>query len=143
MISKAKYEAMQAHRAKLMEEHGFLIDFVFPCEHEPDQDWDIHTHGLVKNFNHPEIQICLGLSQEVVMPILHSIVRRIKEGERFEHGHVDHEIAQDMPTYFIHVNNDKVRLIIPDANGNYREDEVTGIYKHQYHAHPEQFTPLH
>lgn len=140
MIDEATYEQIQAHRDFLMQEHGFLIDFVFPCEDSENQDWDIHTHGLVENFSHPEIQICIGLPQEIAMPIIHSIVSRIKAGEKFTHGQVDWEIAKDYPTYFIRVNENMVRLIVSDRSAQYLEEDVVGVYLQQYYAHPEQFT---
>jgi hypothetical protein len=140
-ITAAKIAEIKSISERMIEQHGFVVNFVFPVNE--DGDWNIHTHGLVDSCEHPELQICLGVPQQIAMTIIHDIVKRIKGGERFEHGQVNDELIHDFSIRFIEVNPKLIRLIMPDKDGKYLESELSGVYKNQYHANPEQFAIVH
>ena len=140
-ITMAKLAEAKADSERMIAEYGFVIHHVFATKE--DQDWNIHTHGLVESYDHPELQICLGLPQKTAASIFHDIVNRIKVGERFEHGQVDDELLVELSIRFVEVNPELIRLIMPDKDGKYLESEVSGVYKNQYHAYSEQFAIVH
>lgn len=97
---------------------------------------NIHTHGLAESFDHLDLQIVLPLSQETAGPILKTIVDRIKDGEHFSDGDIlESVIANGYCVKMVNAEeNDRpvLRIIFPDAKGNFDLELITGNYVLQY-----------
>lgn len=94
---------------------------------------NIHTHGLV-SYGHPEICIPLDVGQEVAMNLLNTLGYRITvHNETFEEGYNDDILADGYRAKFIKFNeDDKLYLILPDANNRLPEDDLCEIpYSYQ------------
>ena len=84
-----------------------------------------HTHGLNK-YNHPEFQLVLDMGMEEGMRILNTLGLRVKAGERFKAGDLVKGIYVDCDVRleeFNDVNKKVLRVIIPDKNNYFPEDE--------------------
>lgn len=82
----------------------------------PNHMADIHTHGLRKAYNHPEIQRTISLCPEAAHVILTDIVEHIKEGNRPElNKPLTGLPIGDYSHMFVQVKGaDLIRLILPD-----------------------------
>lgn len=94
-----------------------------------------HTHGLMENLNHKELQIVLPISEKVSYNIFHSIVKVIKSGKKLEDGEMLEEIIVNFPIKIVKTtdgNNEVFRIVFPDPNGLFPEDsECTFPYSIQ------------
>lgn len=116
-------------------EFGWIVHFVGDDSDSPTR-LNIHTHGLQENYNHPDLQIVLGIPQQVVQPILHQIVDRIKAGEKFGDGDVLEDIIADgLPIKLVSAtecNRSVLRLIFPDKSGCCDSWSMKDPYLRQY-----------
>lgn len=86
---------------------------------------DAHTHGL-SNYNHQEFQLVLDMGMEEAMRILNTLGLRVKAGERFKAGDYVKGIYDDCDVRldeFKHGDEMRLRVIIPDKNMYFPEDE--------------------
>lgn len=86
---------------------------------------DAHTHGLSR-YNHQELQLVLDMGKDEIMRILNTIGLRIKAGDRFKAGDFIKGIYEDCDVRldeFKHGNETRLRVIVPDKNNYFPEDE--------------------
>lgn len=112
--------------------HGFYIHAVMgtaytPRTKEDPELLDVHTHGLLEKYNHPELQIVfpLGvLSPEVLHQIIHNAVDLIKEGKKLEEGKTYENVIQNYQVGILNSGNHR-RIILPDDKGNLQSQKPT------------------
>lgn len=129
-MNREQFEQAMKKRYEIMKKYGYIIDATFGYDVELDHDFgkgiffNTHTHGLKKNFNHPELQIILPLSKEVVTGIINTVVQTfVVNGD----GLTDGQVIKDLfnPGYdllvVLHKQEDEdghsqefLRLLIPD-----------------------------
>lgn len=117
---------------------GFFTHFVAPrVGHPEDSPAQAHTHGLVESMNHPDLQIKFPLSGKTAQGVFHSVVDRIREGQRFEAGKdYDGILTNDYKVRMIEAIEDGrtvLRIILPPKSGALDQDKMEEeIYKAQY-----------
>lgn len=110
---------MEVWQEEQLKKYGFYIHFVFDEERTPNYT-NIHTHGIMENFNHPDLQICLPITDMWAKFILHTIVDKIKSGEYFKTD-VEYPdiLADNYKVKFIKAiecRREILRVILPDVN---------------------------
>jgi len=140
-IDPERLEKARRSRAEMLEKYGWIADCVFDTEtHKCDSGTgtDIHTHGLVENFNHPDLQIILPISYEISHAVLASAVKMIKEGKRFEAGKCYSGLLKDKfkvrLVKAIESDRSVLRIILPDQNGKLHYDTLETSFKVQYNG---------
>lgn len=113
-----------------------LIHYV-PSDSQTGGWANIHTHGVSKNYNHPDLQIVLNIPPEVATAILNGIVdcyidigMKLKDGEF--NPHLLHEsVVKTVLT--TESGREVFRIILPDPNGYFPEDlECAEGFNQQY-----------
>lgn len=128
-------KGMAAYRqweAKMMAEYGFIYhtledDTTSPTRH------NVHTHGLLKRFGHPDLQMIAQIPSEVACYYLETIVRRIKNAEQFKAG--DHVTLNGYACLFVNAiesGRPVLRIIVPDKDGNLERDKMDAVVAEQY-----------
>lgn len=95
-VCKEGVEAVLKKQQAHLEKFGFYMHIV-PRKEDvevltPDgimlvTQFDVHTHGLVENFQHPDLQVFApGLDPQVAANIIKGMVDDIKEGKKYEDG---------------------------------------------------------
>lgn len=96
---------------------------------------NIHTHGVFKNFNHFDLQICMSISPEIAHQILAGIVNMIKTGSIFEENKYYDDVLSNYKVKFIKSTEcDRIvlRMILPDKAGCLESADMDPFYKDQY-----------
>lgn len=128
-----RIEQMLDKREKMMKENGWIVDAVFDTGITGQ---DIHTHGLVESYGHPDIQCILPINAKVVHEIFCIIVNQIKMGKKFEAGKCYSGLVKgDYKIRFLLANesNRKVlRIIIPDKHGKLHKDLIEENFRVQF-----------
>jgi hypothetical protein len=128
-----RFVEVRARQQQMIEKYGFTIDMVFPSG--GSEHWNIHTHGVLESFGHPDFQVVLNIGQRNVLGIFHLLVDRVKKGEKFVEG-TDYDcIAQGFPTRFIKAKEcgrEVLRLIVPDTQGHLDPQSISYPYSLQY-----------
>jgi len=105
------------------------------CNNGPHDMRDSVTIGLKTNYNHPELQLVLPLSDRDCMYILNTLAFRIQNGERLKTGMVDKrdEFGCDFRLDYVYRQGDYVfRVIVPDPQMRFPEDPLCEEpYKYQ------------
>jgi len=117
-------EAYDKKINEIIEKVGWYVHYVFDDDSTPNEV-NIHTHGLVEKYNHPDIQICFALPQKVAHGVLWAAVNQIADGvvfttrKRFEHVLTDYDVV-----FANAVENGRpvLRMILPDKNNNFNTD---------------------
>jgi hypothetical protein len=116
-------------------EYGWVVHCVGEDPDSPTT-YNIHTHGLPENFDHPDLQIVFPLSQEVAHPILTTIIERIKDGEKFSEGDILENVIQNgfriKAVSAKECDRDVIRLIFPDPKGSLDATDMIDPYRRQY-----------
>lgn len=120
---------------KSIKEYGWYSHIVVD---DPDcpYHYNIHTHGLKENFNHPDLQICIPLDPKIAHGIIWNIIDQIKKGITYEIGKpiIDEEILTEGFPFLLIVakecDRDVLRIIISDENKNL--DRETMNFKEQW-----------
>lgn len=116
-------ESMLKWQEQMMKKHGWFIHFVYSKE-----SLNAHTHGLIETFKHPDLQIVLPLGERTCHSVFHTVVDRIKKGDKFEHNQVAQEIIQNnLSVQFVEAQEggrNVLRIIFPDKNGALDEDKM-------------------
>lgn len=128
-------------RQEMMDKHGWIVDCVFDSVDSKCQTGtgaDIHTHGLVENMNHKDLQIVLPIQAEKAHGVLCTIVKLIKEGKKFEAGKCYSGILQNnLKVRFVEATeHDRtvLRVILPDQNGKLHHNTLETPFKVQYNG---------
>lgn len=93
-------------------------------EFKPGLCW-FNTHGLFR-FGHPEFEMVVQLHPQVMARILNLLGLTVKLGEKFEEGAKIYFEGVDKEFHLkeFHLDGKRyLRLIVPDHNGRYPEDE--------------------
>lgn len=105
-----------------MKNFGFYMHFVIDAIDCPNQS-NIHTHGLPKSFNHPDLQLCFPLPEQIAASLIHSAVNLIRSGIRLETDIFYEGIMNDgYKVQFIKTtecDRPVLRMIVPDKNHKY------------------------
>lgn len=103
----------------MMEKQGYYVhaveDAVFPT------GYNIHTHGILETFSHPDIQIVMPLDHKTASGVLASAVKIIKDGNMFESGKKYSKILNGYDVTFFETKDggrNILRMILPDVKGN-------------------------
>lgn len=116
-------EALREKEQALLKNPGWFVHFVFDDEKYPFNT-NFHTHGLLENFNHTDLQICLPAPPETSHNIMTNIVEMIKEGKTFEAGKKYPDIlGNDLLISFLESEEGGrpiLRLICPEKDGTFR-----------------------
>jgi hypothetical protein len=126
----------KSQEQEMLEEYGWFVHYVFETDkNELKGLANIHTHGILENFNHLDVQIVLPLSPEVAHPVLVEVVEKIKNGTTFKDNEVSSEVLYDMDVYFLKFNEgnrEVLRVMLPDPKGSLpNERECDEMYKRQ------------
>jgi len=120
-------DAVLEKERKSMETMGWYAHYV-PDAHDCPFGKNYHTHGLPESFNHPDLQICLGMRPETAHMIISNAVEEIKKGKKYEHGkRYDDLIVATDPNLKYDVlvleaeecERPVLRLIMPDKAGTF------------------------
>jgi len=115
---------------RMLKEYGWYAHQIVDSEDHPF-GIDFHTHGFGYLF-HPDIQICLPVNPKMVHAIFIDLYNQIKSGRKFEYNQKYDEVTMHSQVTFIQVNDDLIRLILPDEDYNLDFDKMKCPYKHQY-----------
>lgn len=121
-------EAVRTWERECMEKHGWYAHFLY-------EQGEMHTHGISKTFDHPDLEIKLPLDPKVGHSLFHNAVDLIKSGLRFEDGVLCNRIISNFNVKFVAaIENDRpvLRIILPDPQGELDEDKMEEAYASQY-----------
>lgn len=128
-------EAVRAKQAEMMKKYGWVADLVRDDEDCP-YGVNLHTHGLEESFNHPDLQVCLPLDPSIGHGVLSAVVSRIKEGRKFKDcEEVEGVLQKGFSVMFVEAEEGGrkvLRVILPDAEGRLKPEEIDGQYRCQY-----------
>jgi hypothetical protein len=85
----------------------------------------IHTHGMLENYGHLDLEIKLPIPQEVACGVLNGMAESVKDGESFEDKLISDKVLVGYDVQLVRVNDgtrDLIRVIIPDKNGKFPGD---------------------
>lgn len=127
----ARYKEWEAAK---MAEYGWVVHFV--KDEDSPTGLNIHTHGLQESFDHPDLQVVLPIPTNIIQPILHTIVDRIKAGERFSDGEtIENVISNGLSVKMVNAkesDREVLRVIFPDQLGNCDSWSMKDPYLRQY-----------
>lgn len=109
----------------LLQKHGWIAHHV--------RGVGSHTHGMWESFGHPDIEIALYIDPSIAHGLIWSTFALIKK-QPIEAGKKYSRVVVGMDVTFIKspTEENTLRLIIPDANGNSDFDTMQEPYKSQY-----------
>lgn len=133
-MDRERFEQAMLERQRKMEQYGYIVDSVFGYDVEVSHNFgkgiffNIHTHGLKKNFNHPEVQIILPLADQVASGIMNTVVEKfVVNGDGLKDGQVIKDLFN--PGFDIVIKHHQqlnaygeqeefMRVMIPDEQNN-------------------------
>lgn len=126
-------EAREAWIDEMMEKHGWFVDGV----QDPSYPYGIqfHTHGLMKTYEHVDLQIIFNLGLKTANKIFWSAVNQIKEGKKFSPGEEASEVIENMNVLFLPmIENQRpvLRIVFPDVNGELDKNKIEDMFKDQW-----------
>lgn len=128
-----RFAMIEEQRRRMMEEYGWLVDFVFPTEE--NELANIHTHGVKDSFGHADFQIVLPLQQQLAHSLLVDLVERVKRGEQIVPEKRYNDVIRDFDVYFVKKYEGTrlvLRMILPDDEGKYPDEKgCKPIYNEQ------------
>jgi hypothetical protein len=107
---------------EILKRNGFVIHVV------PGQ---VHTHGLLENYDHDDIECVVPVSSSIIYTILNDIGQRIKAGEKFVADIEYDKIIKNFNVKFIK-SDPGLRLILPDPEGQLDREKMQPEYAVQY-----------
>ena len=119
---------MDKEAREMINEHGFIIHYVFGYDFPLA---NCHTHGLLENYGHLELQIVLAVPKEAIHGILWNLVDKIKQGKKFKDGDLIEDIIENLPLKAMEVrkpNESLLRILLPDPNGKFPDDKNCDPY---------------
>jgi len=127
-------QKFQQWEAEKIAEYGWIIHHVSDDSNSPTKT-NVHTHGLQEYLNHTDLQIVLPLPKDTIQFVLDSIVRRIKDGEKFGNGDVIEDVIANFSVKIIDATDGDrpvLRIIFPDQEGNCDSWDMKDPYLRQY-----------
>ncbi len=126
-------EELHKKEAECLKKDKFYVHLV---AEEDGRRINAHTHGLVENFSHPDLQIVAAIPPKIIMRIFWDIVGQLKEGKTFQDGKkYKGVIGNNLEVLFWktrETGRDVLRIILPDSNGNLANGFISGGFEHQY-----------
>lgn len=120
---------------KAMEKFGWYCHFV-PGDEQSPTGLNMHTHGLTVSRNHPDLQLVLPLSMQILHGVFCRAIQLIDEGRPLEAGQIRHDIlSNEMPVRIVKAtecDRSVLRIILPDENGCVDSGELDELYNKQY-----------
>lgn len=125
--------ALLDREQEFLKEPGWYAHYVGQDPEYPN-GINIHTHGLLENFNHPDLQICVPMDFHIAHQILINLIENgIKQGKQYKPGTKTQDAIEASPKYigmkyevlFLEANegNRKVlRIIFPEKDGTFNGD---------------------
>ncbi len=105
---------------EMMDKYKFIYHIIFDEPFKNHKDLiDAHTHGLIKNYQHPEFQLVISLDRNTIAGIINNLTDRVKEGEVFKDGDFVSDVINNYPVYIHQVDKTLLRVILPNASGDY------------------------
>lgn len=117
-------EAVQEKEKRLLKDPGWITHFV------GDATPNIHTHGLVEKFGHPDFQICVGMPPKHAHTFFTIAIENIKLGASYEANQRYDDIISPAPDYagmkyevlFLEAEEGGrkvLRMIFPEKDGSF------------------------
>lgn len=137
-----KYGMEEVERRERMnlEKYGWIAHVVPEYEGSP-LDFNLHTHGVQENFDHPDFEVVLPMNPVIIMGMLHNIVNRIKEGETFVTGRQYTNLiyaegpGRNLPVEFAEsteCGRRVLRVILPDEDLSTNRANMKHPFVHQW-----------
>lgn len=106
---------------KQLDKNGWFMHYI-PLENAMV---NIHTHGLAENLHHVDLQIVLPIEEEMAQILLTSVIENIKNGYTYYEGLYNNVIEELNVEFkqFTESGRDVLRLILPDNNGIFPDNE--------------------
>lgn len=138
--------------------YGWRVDAIISEKCETGTGVDIHTHGLMENFNHKDLECilpvecyeedlkCIMGDNDITRAFVHSIyvvmekvVERIKKGEKFKAGkcynNINGELRIRMLSSVGTDGRDLLRIILPDLEDKLHKSLMMNEdYKKQFNG---------
>ncbi len=130
-----RMQQMREWHAQQLVKHGWYTHMTFP--EDGGTYWNIHTHGMSENFNHPDLQLVIGLPEHTTNGILHNFADRIKAGEKFKAGDRVSKIVGKYDVLLVEreeCGRKVLRIILPDPKGCLDEQQMTPLFAGQFTA---------
>lgn len=114
---------LEERERKNIKEFGWYAHIVMDDSNCP-YNYNIHTHGMRENFNHPDLQMCVPIDPKIAHIVICNIIKQIKNGVKYKIGEpiIDDKIVEkDFPFLFVEArecNRDVLRIIISDKYKN-------------------------
>ena len=131
--------AQQQHEAKMREQENFrrngFIAHVVKEDEESPTGFNVHTHGFMESWNHPDIQIVLPMTEDMLKLTIKEIAERVKHGAKFRPGDRAENIIKGATVKFIHAvedNRSVLRVILPDRQGKLDKEAMEDRFQIQY-----------
>jgi hypothetical protein len=127
-------EAFQRRDDAALAKYGWSAHLVFDDGDSPT-GWNMHTHGLRDNYDHPDFQIILPLTPEVAHDILTNLADAVKASRRFAAGDTASGIIHGFDLGFADATEGGrpvLRVIVPDPEGRTARGEIEEAYAVQY-----------
>jgi len=131
---EAALAALRQREDAQLARHGWFSHYVFD-DHGTPTGMNIHTHGVLESFGHPDFQLILPLATDVAHQILANLVAEVKAGRRFKAGDTAGEIIHGFDLGFAAATEggrDVLRVIVPDPEGRTAQGEIEEGYGVQY-----------
>jgi len=121
-------ELFAEREKEMFEKYGWIVHHVFD-DHNHPYDTNIHTHGVLESFKHPDLQLCIPISPEITHHILSNMVGLIKEGKMFK-PRTKYSGKGIIKNYDIYIAEAKegdrtvLRVILPDKENKLMPNEI-------------------
>lgn len=119
-----------------MRKHGWIAEVVADDFDSPT-GFNLHTHGLQENYDHPDFQIVVPLPDKVGHTLMITLADRVKAGERFHAGQKVDGVIEGAGGLVKLIDATEcgrpvLRVILPDPRGKLDLGEINDQYARQY-----------
>ena len=123
-------ELLYQKEEECLKKYGWYTHFI---SNDPTCPFNVnfHSHGFGYKF-HPDVQICAPAPQDVLHKIMNIVYGEIEKGVKFLPGKRYSNVLTDLDVTFIEINENLLRIILPDLNNNLDKDKISGFLKKQY-----------
>jgi len=114
-------EDMRTKQDELMKKYGWIVHYIISDADYPFSV-NVHTHGFPSKFKHPDMQLCVPISQENAQGIMWNLAKRLETGDTFQPNEKYNDIIEGFPVLICHAmenSRDILRVVFPDKNGRF------------------------
>lgn len=118
---------LEEKQEKILKEMGYIVHYV--TQDEENSFVNYHTHGLEKQYGHPELQIVLPIEPSIASGIIHNVVQIIKsytkQNKQIEDGEILYKVIMNYPVKFMKKYSEGkpiLRILLPDENSKFPGD---------------------